>query len=72
MRLFDKKILGDRLLELRTIKNIGQNQLAKELGMGNSSISYWENGLKEPSASSIWKMAQYFNVSADYLLGLED
>ncbi len=72
MEHFDKKTFGERLKALRTEKNIGQNSLAKELGLSNASISYWETGKQEPCAEAIFKLAQYFDVTADYLLGLSD
>lgn len=69
---FDKKVFGERLRSLRTEKNIGQNALAKALGLSNASISYWETGKQEPCAEAIFKLARYFGVSADYLLGLSE
>lgn len=70
MREFSKNLLGERLKYLRNEKGIGQNLLAKELGVSNASISYWETGKQEPSAEAIYKIAIYFGVSADYLLGI--
>lgn len=46
--------------------------MAQELGLSNASISYWENAKQELSAQAIFKLAEYFGVSADYILGLED
>lgn len=57
--------------ELRIERAIGQNRLARDLSLSNASISYWETGKQEPTASAIFKLAQYFDVSADYLLGLQ-
>ncbi len=57
---------------LRLEKGIGQNLLAKDLELSNASISYWETGKQEPGAAAIFKLARYFDVSADYLLGLTD
>lgn len=70
MAEFDKKLLGERIKYLRNEKSIGQNFLAKELKLSNASISYWETGKQEPSAEALFKLATYFNVSADYLLGI--
>ena len=53
-------------------KGIGQNKLARELGLSNASISYWENEKQEPTASALYKLASYFGVSCDYLLGLQE
>ena len=65
---FDRQVFGERLKALRTDKNIGQNLLAKELGLSNASISYWETG----TAAALFKLAKYFDVSSDYLLGLKE
>jgi transcriptional regulator with XRE-family HTH domain len=72
MKEYNRKIFGERLKYLRSEKGIGQNLLAKELQVSNASISYWETGKQEPCAEAIFKLADYFNVSADYLLGLSD
>lgn len=64
--------VAERIKTLRTERNIGQNLLAKEIDVSNASISYWENAKQEPSAQAIYKLAQYFGVSADYILGIED
>ncbi len=62
----------DILISLRNEHNIGQRQLAKVLGVSSGIISLWENGLREPGMSSLIKLANYFKVSLDYLVGLED
>ena len=72
MKTFDLQIIAERLKALRTEKGVGQNELAKELELSNASISYWENAKQEPSASAIFKLSQYFDVSSDYLLGLSE
>jgi len=69
---FDAKKFGDNLKSLRVERHIGQNDLARTLDLSNASISYWENGKQEPSASALFKLAQFFGVSVDYLIGLED
>lgn len=66
------KIFADRLLELRKEKNLSQATLAKLLGVSFSVVCYWETNRSEPTAPNIVKIAEFFNVSADYLLGLED
>ena len=70
MRTFDRRLFGERLKQLRTEKNIGQNRLAKDLGLSNASVSYWETGKQLPTIEAVYKIAVYFDVSADYLLGL--
>ena len=64
--------IQNRIKILRTQKGISQNDVAKAVGVDVSSVSYWESGRYEPKASYIYKLAIFFNVSADYLLGLED
>ena len=66
------KIFADRLLELRKERNISQANLAKSLGVSFSVVCYWETDRSEPTAQNIVKIAEFFNTSADYLLGLED
>lgn len=70
MREFDVKIFGERLKYLRTEKGIGQNLLAEQLQLSNASVSYWETGKQIPSAEVVFKLAIFFNISADYLLGI--
>ncbi len=65
-------IFAQRLRELRQEKKLSMKQLAKELNTTDAAISNWENGINEPKISYVVAMAKFFNVSADYLLGLED
>lgn len=60
------------LKSLRLEKGIGQVELAKQIGVSKGIISFWENGLREPSMSSLIALAQFFGVTIDYLVGLED
>lgn len=61
-----------RLRDLRRENNLTGEQLASALNMKQSAISKWENGLQEPSKENLKKLATYFHVSSDYLLGLTD
>ena len=72
MKNFSRQTMAERLRALRTEKNLGQNALAKAIDVSNASISYWENAKQEPSAEAVYKLATYFEVSADYILGLTD
>lgn len=65
-------IFGEKLKELRLENGIGQMALAKELGVSKGIVSLWENGLREPKLSNLIMIARYFQVSIDYLAGLED
>lgn len=63
---------GEKIKELRKEKGLSQKQLAILLDNAQSSIVYWEKNLQEPTISVLKKLCQMFEVSADYLLGLED
>ena len=65
-------LFAEQFHALRVERNIGQVQLAKELDVGKSIISYWEQGKSEPTLSKLIAIAKYFGVSIDYLVGLED
>ncbi len=51
---------------------MSQPKLASMLGVSNGMISFWENGVNEPTITYLIKLSNVFGVSADYLLGLED
>lgn len=61
-----------RLRELRTDKQMSMKQLAVAIGTTDAAISNWENGINEPKISYVIRLCQFFDVSADYLLGIED
>jgi len=48
-----------------------QNTIAKDLGISKQKLSKWKTGYNEPNLDDIILLASYFNVTADYLLGLE-
>ena len=52
-------------------KNIGQIELAKQIGVGKSIISLWEKNACEPTLSKLISLSNFFGVSIDYLAGLE-
>lgn len=61
----------ERLKELRTEFNISQQQLADVIGVSQQSINKYENHNVEPDIETLKAMANYFNVSIDYLVGYE-
>ncbi len=67
-----ENVFGERLKELRQEKGIGQVELSECLNMSKGIISLWENGLREPTMSSLIALADYFDVSIDYLAGRKD
>lgn len=66
------KVFCERLKELRQEKKLSTTALAEILKVNNSTISRWENGLIVPSIIQLYNIAVFFDVSSDYLLGLED
>jgi transcriptional regulator with XRE-family HTH domain len=63
---------SDRLKELRKEKNLTQEDLAKILEISRSTIAGYETERKEPDYETLKKIADFFNVSIDYLLGRTD
>lgn len=63
---------NERLKELRKEKSITIEKLAEDLGSAKSTISRYENGLREPKKDFLEMLCDYFNVSIDYLLGRTD
>ncbi len=62
----------NNIKSLRSEAGLGQVELVKRLGVSKGIVSLWENGLREPNLSSLILIAKFFNVSIDYLLGLEN
>jgi transcriptional regulator with XRE-family HTH domain len=60
------------LKDLRIEKGLSQAQLAKRLNVSQTAIAKWETGKSQPTASLIIAIADFFDVSTDYLLGLEN
>lgn len=58
-----------RLKELRKGRNITQLKMAMDLNMSQNTISRYENGEREPGLEELVRIADYFDVSIDYLLG---
>lgn len=60
--------LERRLAELRKEKNVSQEELAEKLYVSRQTISNWERGKTYPDINSLLLMANYFDVSLDYLI----
>ena len=67
-----KSKFGEILRNLRTERNITQGELAKILDCSQSMLTRWENGECEPTAPYIAAVAKFFDVSADYILGIKE
>lgn len=64
-------MLGQRIYELRTAYGWSQVELAKRLGVAKQTASNWENDNIQPSIDMLVRLSKLFNVTTDYLLGLE-
>ncbi len=67
-----RNVFGERLKELRNYRNLSQMQLSELTGISQSAIAKWELHKTEPTASAIVALAEFFNESSDYLLGIKD
>ena len=65
-------IIGERLSDLRKDRHLTQEELGNLLGLEKSTISAYENDKREASDDIKVKLAKFFNVSLDYLLGIVD
>ena len=63
---------NERLKTLRLEKGITQKDLGKMIGVGRTTISEYESGKIVPKQDGLIKIAEYFNVSVDYLTGVSD
>ena len=64
--------LSDRLKRRRKEVKKTQLEVANILGVDHTTISKWENGIYEPDAITLRKIAELYDVTSDYLLGLTD
>ena len=69
-RKFSKDDLGNRLKDLRG--EMSQEQCSKELGISREAVSSYEQGRRRMNIDTLFKFCIYFNVSADYILGITD
>lgn len=69
---FEQNTALIRLKELRESKNLTQAKLAEILGVGRTTITMYEKGAIVPPADILQKLANYFDVSVDYLLGRKE
>ena len=61
-------VFGKNLKELRLESRLSQRQLGDLLHVCNQTISFWETGAREPDLDNLVSIADYFEVSIDYLL----
>lgn len=65
-------LMETRIKELRLESGLTQSQVAKAINTSQRNIGRWENGENEPTASFLVALADFFNVSIDYLLCRKD
>ena len=63
---------GKKLKKLRTNAKLTQQELADRIGVSNTTISFCENTERYPSTDMVIRIANYFHVSTDYLLGIKN
>ena len=59
----------DRLKELRRNKNLSQKDFAETFHVSQNTVSQWENGTRKPSYDTTEQIANFFDVTMDYLVG---
>ena len=64
--------MNERLKLLRKQKGVSQKEIAKTIGISVSAYSNYEQGIREPSNEILIRLCKYFNVTSDYLLGLNE
>ncbi len=67
-----KILFAERLRDLRTERGLNQSELAEKIGTTQRKVSYWETGKVEPDFLSLSKLAEFFSVSIDFLVGLKE
>lgn len=65
-------MFSNKLKELRKKNGLTQLELSKKLGIGQSTIGMYESNIRKPSYEVIKKIADYFNVTVDYLISDND
>lgn len=65
------KGFGERLLELRRAVGLTQKQVADELGIHSVTYLHYEKDQREPSLDTVVRIAAFYDVTTDYLLGVE-
>lgn len=66
---YDKKSFAQILSELRRTASLSQRKAAADLNISQALLSHYENGAREPGLNFVCRVCDYYNVTADYLLG---
>lgn len=70
--MFDKIVFAKRLVAVRTNRGIMAKDVALALGVSKAAISQLESGVNTPTANTLCALADYFDISVDYLAGRSD
>ncbi|MCI8477113.1 MAG: helix-turn-helix transcriptional regulator [Oscillospiraceae bacterium] len=70
--MFPTKIFSERLISVRKSRNIPAKAVADALGLSKAAISQFESGKNAPSSAVLLALADFFNISLDYLVGRSD
>ncbi|RRJ63590.1 XRE family transcriptional regulator [Paenibacillus oralis] len=70
--MFNREIFAERFKNLRLEKSISQQDIASSLRVDRTIVSHWERGTRVPSLEVACALADYFDVSLDYLVGRSD
>ena len=62
----------NRIKELRNLKMIKQSDFARRFNVTQATLSNWERGVHDPDNESLKRMAEYFDTTIDYILGIDD
>ena len=63
---------SDRIIQLKNERKLLQKDIASSIGLSLRACQYYEKGQKEPTLSVLLRLADYFDVSLDYLVGRSD
>ena len=67
--IMQRNFKHNRIKELRHVIGITQGELSINTGIQQANISRWEKGLNRPNIMDCWRLADYFGVTIDYLIG---
>lgn len=64
-----KRIIAKTLINLRELNFLTKTDIAKQLHLSSSTISHYEKGLTVPPTEVVYRLAEFYNVTTDYILG---
>jgi len=72
LRILDMPNLSERLILLKNERKLLQKDIARSIGVSLRAYQYYERGKRNPDSVTLIKLADYFDVSVDYLLGRDN